>query len=179
MVESTPPLMATPTFSPAMVIRSLATCSGRRRGAKTSKNGAKRQHQLKSSSQQRGQYLTVTANGYFFFPGFFCCALATSTAEKPAEMPCLKFPGWALFLPPAFFNGPAILVHSRAVASLVHRQKIELAFDMNGNGTPSLFVALDSLQGNPKQAGKRFLGFSQFCPQLREYFTIHDSASIE
>jgi predicted alpha/beta-fold hydrolase len=89
-----------------------------------------------------------------------CCgAFTKSAAEKPAEVTGLKFPRGATLFVFAFFNVPAIFALVQTIASLVHGQKIELPFDMKGNRSPSLFIALHGFQGNAKEPCKIFLSF--------------------
>lgn len=96
-------------------------------------------------------------------------------------MPCLKFPCRTFFFVFAFFNDPTVIFAALnlAVAPLVDGQKIELTFDMDWNGSPSLFVTLYSFQRNPQQFGKGFLGLFQFRPQFDKYFSIHSSLPIQ
>ena len=66
----------------------------------------------------------------------------------------LKFPGRAFFLAGAFFLCPAILVFAVAVGALVDDEKIELSFDMDWNGTPSLLIALHCFQRDTEELGQ-------------------------
>jgi hypothetical protein len=101
------------------------------------------------SSQQGGQGLAVTTGDHLLFPIFILCTFATGTAEKPAQMPRLKFPGRAFLFATTLFQNPAVRALGPNVPPLVHQEKVELTFDMNGDGPPALFVTLYSLEGNP------------------------------
>lgn len=44
---------------------------------------------------------------------------------------------------------------------------------MAWNCAPALFVAADSFEGDPQQAGNLFLGFAQLFPDFDEFFAVH------
>ncbi len=93
-------------------------------------------------SQQGVQNLTLATNIHFILPVLIRRAFTKSTAEKPAQVSCLKFPGRAFFFSFALFKNPALFALDVTIASLAHGQKIELPLDMNGNRPPALFVTL-------------------------------------
>jgi len=59
------------------------------------------------------------------------------------------------------------------VATLVGNQKKHLAFHARGDSSPSLFIAVNGLQGRAQQLGYFFLGFFQIFPEPGEFFIVH------
>jgi hypothetical protein len=72
-------------------------------------------------------------------------ALAQCTIEEPAEMTALKFPCGAMFSLGALFFLPARNTIGISPA-LVDEEKEELAFNVGGNGSPSLFIAVNRFE---------------------------------
>jgi hypothetical protein len=68
-------------------------------------------------------------------------ALAQCTIQEPAEMTALKFPGGAMFPLGALFFLPARNLIGISSA-LIDEEKEELAFDMGGNCSPPLLIAV-------------------------------------
>ena len=71
------------------------------------------------------------------------CAFALGTIEKPAEMAGLKLPGRTGFFTLAFFQIPAVFSFGGFIPALVDQQEVDLPFNMQRNGSPSLLIALD------------------------------------
>jgi hypothetical protein len=111
-----------------------------------------------------------------FLLGNIVGAIAFCSAEKPAEMATLEFPGRAgLFYITEFFF-PA---GSKAVfaAPLVDQEKKDLSFDMGGDCTPSLFITVDGFKRHTKELSQLLLCFSQFFSGNTEFFFNQGSAS--
>lgn len=68
-------------------------------------------------------------------------ALAQCTIQEPAEMTALKFPCGAMFSLGALFFLPARNTVGIS-PPLVDEEKEELAFDMGGDCSPPLFIAV-------------------------------------
>lgn len=89
MVESTPPLMATPTLKGCMEEGRRAMEEKKRRKVRGGNSSAGGENRL----QQRCQHLAIATDIHLFLPIFIGGTLAAGTAEKPTEMTCLKLPG--------------------------------------------------------------------------------------
>jgi hypothetical protein len=96
---------------------------------------------------QKGlQNFTGTAFLHLFFQRATIRAITASTADKPAQVAALEFPGRALIFQVAILFFPAgngCLVFSFMVA----KKKKDLPFYVTRNISPTLFVAVHSLQG--------------------------------
>jgi hypothetical protein len=106
------------------------------------------------------KYLTCSTKFHLLLPVFLVDALTERAADKPAKFAAFKFPGRALFftLGRAIFYSPAVFLFNR-VGPDSGKQKKELPFDRDGNGSPTLFIAVDCLKGYPQQLRHLFLGF--------------------
>ena len=88
-------------------------------------------------------------------------ALAQCTIQEPAKMTALKLPGGAKFPLGALFFLPArnpIGISS----ALIDEEKEELAFDMGGNCSPSLFIAVYGFERHAQKFRQLFLGLAKF-----------------
>jgi hypothetical protein len=100
--------------------------------------------------------------------------VADGTVDEPAQVAGGKFPGRALFAlrlgagtrDPAGFDA----IFTEQFAS---QQKIELAFDVDRDGTPTLLITVDGLDRDAQKLGHLFLGFFQFLPEYAEFFILH------
>lgn len=126
-----------------------------------------------SLGQQRGQYLTATANLHFFLAFLPRSTFTQGAIEEPTEMSGLKLPGWTVFLAGAFSQGPAFFPLYWGVSPLIDHQKKQLAFHIEGNAPPALFIALHRLEGYAQETGKGFLGFIEFLTVEGKVFRGH------
>ena len=115
-------------------------------------------------SDKGGKDLAVTADLHLILPAFIGSTFALGTADKPAEMSGLKFPGRAFLFQAAFFFLPAVFAFTGIFTPLVDQKKIHLALNVQWHGSPSLLVALDGFQRNTKERCKLFLGLVQSGP---------------
>ena len=54
----------------------------------------------------------------------------------------------------------------------------QLSFNVGGDGSPGLLIAVDGLEGGSKQLGQLFLRFFQLFPKQREFDTVHGVTAI-
>ena len=86
-------------------------------------------------------------------------------------MPALKFPGRTLFLHPAVFLFPAgdgVFVSSSVIADEVEN----LTFNVGGNRSPALLVAMNGLERYSEQFRHLFLCFSKLFPGSCKFLGI-------
>lgn len=96
-------------------------------------------------------------------------AIAECSAQEPAEMPALELPGRTFLLAGTPRQLPAwLLLH--CPSSLVDKKEIDVFFNMLGDCSPSLLIAVDCLDGNSQKFCHLFLGFSQIFSNLLELF---------
>ncbi|MBB5347137.1 hypothetical protein HNQ81_000847 [Desulfoprunum benzoelyticum] len=79
-------------------------------------------------------------------------------------MTALKFPGWAAISLRALFFLPARSPIACSSA-LIDEEKEELAFNMGGNCSPSLLVAVYGFERHAQQFGELFLGLAELFPE--------------
>ena len=105
------------------------------------------------------KYLTGSTNFHLLVPVFLVGALTDRAVDEPAKFTAVKFPGRAIFftLGRAFFYCPAVFLINR-VGLDSGKQKKELPFYRDGYGSPTLFIAVDRLNGCPQQMRQLFLG---------------------
>jgi len=53
------------------------------------------------------------------------------------------------------------------------QEENELALDVSWDCPPTLFVATDRFQRDPKKTGEFFLGFFHLFPDVDEFFAVH------
>ena len=133
---------------------------------------------VRKGLQQRSQHLTFAADLHLFPPIFLNRTLANGSIYKPAELSASKFPGRALLLQfrRAFFNHPARFRDFRATPSPWNQEK-DLPLHMGWYRSPSLFIAVNSLDRCPEQLPHLLLGLAQHFSKVQEFFTVHRSSS--
>jgi hypothetical protein len=100
------------------------------------------------------------------------------SAEKPAQMPTLKFPGGAGLLLTALFFFPAgdqVLLS----ASLITEKKEDLPLNMGWNCPSTLFITMNGFNGNTQQISQLFLGSSEFFPCWDKFIFVHVVSSFQ
>jgi len=97
--------------------------------------------------------------------------IAFSAAEKPAEMPALKLPGWAFMLDIALFFFPAG-GENFVAGSLFAKKKEQLAFYMRGYLAPALLIAVNCFECHSEKLGKFFLRFTKFLSRDSKIFLV-------
>lgn len=99
---------------------------------------------LSSSSLQISENFAFFADFQLVFLTEILGAVTECTAEKPAEMAAMKFPGWAGFFCLTIFLFPTgrLVVFS---SPLIDEQKIDLPLDIIWDSSPALLVTVDSL----------------------------------
>ncbi len=123
---------------------------------------------------QRRKDLAGAADVDFVFIGGLAGTFTQGTAEEPAEVATLEFPGRTIFAFLAFLLFPAWR-QLIAAFTLVDEQKEKLPFDMGGNRTPSLLITVNRFQRHAKQGRELFLGFAKLFPDFTEFCFLHDS----
>ena len=93
--------------------------------------------------EQAGEDIAVPADFHLVLPVFVNSAFAFCSAEKPAELSRLKFPGRTDFFAVAFFLVPAVFLFGREGFSLINQQEVDMSLNVERNGTPPLLIALD------------------------------------
>ena len=118
--------------------------------------------------------LAGAADVDFVFVRGIAGAFTQGTAEEPAEVATLEFPGRTIFAFLTFFLVPA---WSQLIVAftLVDEQKEKLPFNMSGNRTPPLLITVNRFQRHAKQGRKLFLGLAELFPDFTEFCFLHDS----
>ena len=78
-------------------------------------------------------------------------------------MTALKFPGGTILFYGAHFFLPAWLP-ALLFTSLIYQQKIEMPLYMSWYRSPTLLIAMDSLQRHAEEFSQFFLGFAKLFP---------------
>jgi hypothetical protein len=127
-----------------------------------------------SDLQNCRKNITRPACCHLFLPGFMNGAFTNRTVDKPAERTGLKFPGRALGLSlrGTFFNHPAWL-QAFLVFLYSGNQEKHLSLHMGRNGSPALFITVDSLNGRSQKLAHLKLGLTKHLTVLFKFFTIH------
>lgn len=101
--------------------------------------------------QERGKHLALAADLHFFLPVLLGFALANGAIDEPAELACLKFPGWTVLFTVSrtFFDGPAGFWSFIFAMASAGKQEKNLPFDMGGNRAPALLIAVYGLNRCP------------------------------
>jgi len=93
--------------------------------------------------QQSGKDITITADFHLVLPVFINSAFTLGTAEKPAEMSGLEFPGRTDFLALAFLVVPAVFSFGCPCFALINQQEVDMSLNIQRYASPSLLIALD------------------------------------
>ena len=99
--------------------------------------------------QEREEYRAGFANFKLVFTSLLLSAFTECAIEEPAEMTALEFISRAVFPVQALLFLPAG-DHVRVSSTLINQEKINITFNMRGNRTPTLFVAVNSLERHPQ-----------------------------
>ncbi len=102
-------------------------------------------------------------------------AAAYCSIYKPAHVAGFKFPRRAFFefVGRAFQHIPAVPVFFPGTGQHSGKKKKYLPFNMMGNFSPALFVAMDSLDRYSEKTCHFFLCFIKFCPYLFKFIYFH------
>jgi hypothetical protein len=121
------------------------------------------------------KYLAAGAFFHFVFPGMVGLPAAFGPVDEPAQVPGIEFKGRAIF--PAVVRTiqhvPAFVIEFSRVHQNPGKKKQELALNMVGDLAPTLFIAVNGLDGNPQKLGHFLLGFIEFCPDILESAAFH------
>jgi hypothetical protein len=117
--------------------------------------------------QQWLKHLAASACAHLFIPIPLYGSFTDGSVDKPAQITGLKFPRWAPFL--AFertlYYGPARLMPF--TGPLFHRdQKKDLPLHMDRHLSPSLLIAVYSLNGCSEQLSHLPLRLTQFLTEV-------------
>jgi hypothetical protein len=123
---------------------------------------------------QGAQNLTVSASIHLLLPVLLNSAFADGPIDKPAQMTGLKFPCRTFFSAVArtFLDDPARLLPLQH-PSLSGDQEQDLPLNVARHGSPSLLVAVYSLNRGPEELCHLLLRFIQFPSEVQEFFTVH------
>lgn len=129
------------------------------------------------SSKDRVEDFTGSTDLDFLPPALLNYTITYGPVNKPAELPCLEFPGWTVFLllRRTFLNHPARLL--TFMISFPGDQKIELPFGVSRHPPPTLLVAVYRFDRGPEQLGHLGLRLVQFFAELNKFFAFQRSAS--
>jgi hypothetical protein len=124
--------------------------------------------------QQVGEHFTRFADLHLLFPTLLYSPFTDGSVYKPAKISGLELPGRTAFLlvGGTFLDRPARF----AVLTIFFDhgdQEINLPFHSGRYGSPGLFVAVDSLYGDPEQLSHLLLGPVQFFAEMDELFAVH------
>lgn len=125
--------------------------------------------------KQFGEDFTAPTNGHFIFPCFLGLALTYRSVDEPAEFTGLKLPGRAAFLSAfgTIFHSPTRFGWLMTIFPEPGKKKEYLSLNMGRHGTPTLFIAVNGFDRDAKKFRQTFLGFVQFLPGFKEFFTSH------
>jgi hypothetical protein len=120
-----------------------------------------------------GKDLALFTSAYFFGPTPMNFPLTTGAADKPAEVPDLKFPRRAFF--PVL---QTTALHVPAGAEVLRsffqgQQKEQLPFHMGRYPAPPLLETLDRPEGNSQQLGHLLLRLLEPLAKQRKFFGVH------
>ena len=111
--------------------------------------------------EQGSKHLTLPAYLHLVLAPLANSTLTECSVDKPAEMTSLELPGRTGLFVFTFFLIPAVLSLDQPILALVHQEKVNMLFNMEGNGSPPLFITLHRFQRNTQKLGKDFLGFAK------------------
>jgi hypothetical protein len=120
-----------------------------------------------------GKDLALFTSAYFFRPGPMNLPLTTGAADKPAQVPDLKFPRRA-FLPVLQATALDLPAGAQVLRSFFHgQQKEHLPFHMGRYPAPPLLETLNRPEGNSQQLRHLFLRLLEPLAEQRKFFGVH------
>lgn len=85
--------------------------------------------------------------------------LPARATHKPAKVPAVKFPGWAILLFQATLSLPA-RDQRFVLMALTDNQEIEIPGNVRRNGAPALFIAVDGFQAHAQDVRQLLLSLA-------------------
>lgn len=121
-------------------------------------------------------HFTGFTNMNFVFPFFMSISGADCAIYKPAQFPCLEFPGRAVIFEVlrALFNNPALLGRIHFCKNPGYHKQ-QLSFNVRRYRTPTLFIAVHCFYGYTQKLRHLRLGFAEFFAETYKRISFHSN----